>query len=116
MDARFKGCPVRPESTLEFAVPIGSILVNDFLEDSLENLVGGLGQAVRLWVVRRAFLVHDRIVVCQLPDDMVDEVPPLVADELDWASVTAPQVFIYKFRRRCGRVISEGLGLNPLVQ
>ena len=34
-------------------------------------------------------------------------------DELDWASVTAPEVFIYKFRRGCCRVISEGLGLNP---
>ena len=51
--------------------------------------------------------------VCQLPDDMVDEVPPLVADELDWATVTAPEVFIYKFRRGCCRVVSESLGLNP---
>ena len=39
LDARLKICVVRPKSTLEFVIPIGPILVDDFLQNILENLI-----------------------------------------------------------------------------
>ena len=75
---------------MEFGVPIGPILVYDFLEDSLENLVCGLGQTVRLRVVRRAFLMYHHVVRGELADNVIEKMPTLIADELDRASKTTP--------------------------
>ena len=113
MDARLKGCPVRPESTLEFGVPIGPILVNDFLEDSLENLVCGLGQTVRLRVVRRAFLMYSRVVCGEFTNKGIEKMPALVSGELYWTFKTEPYVFVNGFGHGPDCVVAKCLGLYP---
>ena len=113
MDARFERRAVRPKCVLELVIPIGPIFVDDFLQYGLENFIGGLRQSVRLRVVRGAFLVHDRIVVCELTYYVVDEMSNLVTHELNWTSVTAPEMFVHEFGRGCCRVIAEGFGLDP---
>ena len=115
MNTRFERRAIRPKCTLELVIPIGSIFVDNFLQYGLENLIGRFRQAIRLRVVGCAFLVHHRVVVCQLMYDMIDEVPTLVTDELDWASVTAPKMLVHEFSCGCRRVVSEGFSSTQLV-
>ena len=113
MDARFERRAVRPKCALELVIPIGPIFVDDFLQYGLENFIGGFCKSVRLWVVRGALLVHNRVVVCELTYYVIDEVSTLVTNELDWASITAPKMLVHEFSRGCRRVVSEGFSLDP---
>ena len=111
MDSRFESRTIRPQRALEFVIPIGPVFIDDLLQYGLEDLIGRFRQAVRLRVVWCAFLVHYRVVVCKLTYDMIDEVPTLVTNELDWASVTTPKMLVHEFSRGCRRVVSEGFSL-----
>ena len=99
MDARFERRVVRTKCALELVIPIGPIFVDDFLQYGLENFIAGFRQSVRLRVVRCAFLVHNRVMVCERTYYLIDEVSTLVTNELYWTSVTEPEVLIHKFSR-----------------
>ena len=104
MDARFERRAVRPKCALELVIPIGPIFVDDFLQYGLENFIGGFCQSVRLRVVRCAFLVHNRVMVCERTYYLIDEVSTLVTQELDWASVTALEMLVHESSHGCRRV------------
>ena len=106
LNAHFERRAISPKCTLELVIPIGTVLIDDFLQDSLENFVGSLCQSVGLQVVRCSFLVYPRVVHCKVPNDVIDEMSTLVTDEVNWASILALEMFIHEFGRGCGRVVS----------
>ena len=65
-----------------------------------------LFQSVCLRVVRCTFLVYDRVVRCKFPNDVIDDVPTLLTNKLDWESIPAPKMFVHEFGRGCCRVVS----------
>ena len=75
---------------MQLIIPIGAIFVEDFLQDVLQGFICRLDQAIGLRVVWRAFLVNHRVMCCKFPDNPIEEMGPLVTDELDRADKTAP--------------------------
>ena len=70
------------------------MVIYDFSQYILQRLVRGFRQAVGLRVVWRALLVDDRVIVYEPVDDLIEEMGPLVIDQLDGTPETAPDVFL----------------------
>ena len=90
---------------MQLGVPIRPVLIDYLFEDSLEGFVRGFRQAICLWVIRRTFLVHHRVMLGQFADDRIQKVTPLVTNELDRAVETTLDVFVKEFRCDCRGIL-----------
>ena len=73
---------------MQLVIPVGVVLVHDLFEDGLQYFIRGLGEAIRLRVVWRAFLMYNRVVHGELADKVIEKMSTLITDELDGASKT----------------------------
>ena len=79
---------------MQLLIPIGSIFVDDFLQNGLQCLVGGFSQSISPRVVWCALLLYYDIMVRKPLSDLVHEMPFLVVDKFNQTSESAPNVFI----------------------
>ena len=107
------GRAIHSEFATQLVILVGAIFVYDFLKDDLYYFVCGLSQSISLGIVRCTVLVYHRVMRAELPDNFVNEMFTLIADELDGAAKSTPQVFVNKFCCGGNGVVLECFSLDP---
>ena len=90
---------VVPQGALQLRIPIRSVFVDNLFQDVLKRLICRFGEPVFLRVMRGAFLVYHRIVLHEFLYHFIDKMSPLIANKLNGAFESAPNIIVPKLHR-----------------
>jgi hypothetical protein len=95
-------------------VPVRSIGFHDLPQNVLQGLVCTFRQSVPLRILNRSPTMDHCIVLGESSSYFIDKVCPLVAHQLNLASVSTPYILVQKFSGGSGRIVLQRFCFHPL--